>query len=554
MRKKKSPVPVIAGVIAAAVIVGIGGFAVNRYAPTDERIDSREYYGLTGESQAALVVNGQVLEEKGLLSDGIIYIDYQTVWNYFNSGFYWEEGRAQLMLTLPEGTLSWTPDDGSSAVILGEDGTPYISAACIQENSDIDLTIYQDPDRVVARTDWSGIEARTVTENTPVRYRGGPKSEILTELQAGEAVVFLEDLEGWTQVVTQDGYVGYVRSDALAEGGEEAFVHTTEERFLFTGVDDGIEGKINMGFDYIGAPEHNESLGEVIASASGMNVIAPTWFSVQDTDGTLLSYADKSYVDQAHGAGLKVWGVIGDVNGTGVSTGDVLADTSRRAYIIQQLLDIAAQTGLDGINVDFESIREETAPQFLQFLKELCVAAHGQGLVVSVDNFVPLYTRYYKRAEQVKTVDYIVIMGYDEHTASSEEIGSVASLPFVEQGITDTLEEVSSEKVINAIPFYTRAWTEVFGETVPQSEALGMDEAAAFVAEHGITTAWDASVGQNVGSAETDEARYSIWLEDEQSIAEKMKLIQKYDLAGVAEWRLGFERSTVWEIIAQYMQ
>ena len=108
------------------------------------------------------------------MSDGIIYIDYQTVWNYFNSGFYWEEGRAQLMLTLPEGTLSWTPDDGSSAVILGEDGTPYISAACIQENSDIDLTIYQDPDRVVARTDWSGIEARTVTENTPVRYPGRP--------------------------------------------------------------------------------------------------------------------------------------------------------------------------------------------------------------------------------------------------------------------------------------------------------------------------------------------------------------------------------------------
>ena len=554
MRKKKSPKPVIAGLIAAAVLVGIGGFAINRYAPTGEQMDKEEYYGLTDASQAALVVNDQVLEEKGLVSDGSIYIDYQTAWNYFNSGFYWDAGQSTLMLTLPAGTSTWTAGDGSGAVILGEDGTPYISADCIRENSDIDLEIYQEPDRIVARTNWDGLETRTAGEDTAVRYRGGPKSEILTKLQKGDAVIFLEELDGWSQIATRDGYVGYVRSEALSGGGETAFAHTTEERFLFQGVDAGIEGKINMGFHYIGESSHNETLGEVTASASGLNVIAPTWFSIQDAQGTILSYAEKSYVDQAHASGLKVWGVLGDVNGTEVSTGEVLADTAKRTFIIQQLMDLAAETGMDGINVDFESIREETAPQFLQFLKELCTAAHARGLVVSADNFVPLYTPYYKRAEQAKTVDYLIIMGYDEHTASSEEIGSVASLSFVEQGITDTLQEVGAEKVINAIPFYTRAWTEVFGETVPESQALGMDEAAAFAAEHGITVSWDAAAGQNVGSAETGEARYTIWLEDEQSIAEKMKLIQKYDLAGVAEWRLGFERSTVWEVIAQYIQ
>ena len=554
MSKKKSPVPVIAGLLAAAVIVGIGGFAVNRYAPTGKHMDKKEYYGLTDDSQAALVVDDQVLESRGLVEDGSIYVDYQTAWNYFNSGFYWDAAQSRLMLTLPAGTSTWSPGDGSGAVILGEDGTPYISAECIRENSDIDMEIYQDPQRIVARTKWSGITAMTVTGDTQVRYRGGPKSEILTEVSAGDTVVFLEDLDGWTKVSTEDGYVGCVQSKDLGEKEEEAFSHTTDSRFLFQGVAAQVDGKINMGFHYIGSQDHNETLSQVTASAQGLNVIAPTWFSVQDSQGTLLSYGDKTYVDQAHEAGLQVWGVIGDVNGTEVSTGEVLADTAARTYIIQQLMQIASETGMDGINVDFESIRQETAPQYLQFLKELCAAAHAQGLVVSSDNFVPLYTPYYKRAEQAKTVDYIVIMGYDEHTASSEEIGSVASLPFVEQGITDTLAEVSKEKVINAIPFYTRAWTEAFGETVPQSQALGMDEASAFAQEHGISLSWDAAVGQNTGSAEDGTARYSIWMEDEQSVEEKMKLIQKYDLAGVAQWRLGFERASVWPVIEEYLQ
>ena len=151
-------------------------------------------------------------------------------------------------------------------------------------------------------------------------------------------------------------------------------------------------------------------------------------------------------------------------------------------------------------------------------------------------------------------MDYLIIMGYDEHTASSEEIGSVASLPFVEQGIQDTLQEVPAEQVINGIPFYTRSWVETFGNSVPESQALGMDAAAAFAEEHGIVLTWDASVGQNVGTTEDGSARYSIWMEDEQSVEAKMKLISSYDLAGVACWRLGFERSSVWNIIAAYMQ
>lgn len=551
MQKRRSPLPIIICLVIIAAIIGIGSFFINRYTPTDTEMNKNEYYGLTSEEEAALILNGQVLEEKGLVADGTVYISYSDVWNYLNSGFYWDAQAGQLMLTLPSGTLTWTPEDGSGAVILGSDGSPYISAECVKENSDIDLEIYSEPNRVVARTQWDGVRTATVTETTQVRYRGGPRSEILTEVQAGDTVVFQEDLSDWCQVATSDGYVGYVESGSLTQNEETGLPHETDEKFQYQKI--SLDHKIVLGWHYVGSQEGNSSLSEVIAGATGLNTISPTWFSLADGQGNLISYADSSYVEQAHAAGLQVWGLLGDVDGSAVNTGSVLSSAEARANIIQQLMQIAAECGMDGINVDFESVREESAPQYLQFLKELCAAAHQQNLIVSTDNFVPTYTGYYKRAEQAKTVDYIIIMGYDEHTASSEEAGSVASLPFVEQGIADTLAEVPAEQVINAVPFYTRGWVETFGSTVPESQTLSMDEADAFVTEHGIETYWDASVGQNVGSVETGDARYSIWLEDEQSIAEKVNLASEYNLAGVAVWRLGFERQSVWSIFEDYV-
>ena len=551
MQKRRSPLPIIICLVIIAAIIGIGSFFINRYTPTDTEMNKNEYYGLTSEEEAALILNGQVLEEKGLVADGTVYISYSDVWNYLNSGFYWDAQAGQLMLTLPSGTLTWTPEDGSGAVILGSDGSPYISAECVKENSDIDLEIYSEPNRVVARTQWDGVRTATVTETAQVRYRGGPRSEILTEVQAGDTVVFQEDLSDWCQVATSDGYVGYVESGSLTQNEETGLPHETDEKFQYQKI--SLDHKIVLGWHYVGSQEGNSSLSEVIAGATGLNTISPTWFSLADGQGNLISYADSSYVEQAHAAGLQVWGLLGDVDGSAVNTGSVLSSAEARANIIQQLMQIAAECGMDGINVDFESVREESAPQYLQFLKELCAAAHQQNLIVSTDNFVPTYTGYYKRAEQAKTVDYIIIMGYDKHTASSEEAGSVASLPFVEQGIADSLAEVPAEQVINAVPFYTRGWVETFGSTVPESQTLSMDEADAFVTEHGIETYWDASVGQNVGSVETGDARYSIWLEDEQSIAEKVNLASEYNLAGVAVWRLGFERQSVWSVFEDYV-
>ena len=167
-----------------------------------------------------------------------------------------------------------------------------------------------------------------------------------------------------------------------------------------------------------------------------------------------------------------------------------------------------------------------------------------------MDNPVPKdFTSHYDRAEQGRVVDYVIIMGYDEHYVGSEEAGSVASLPWVEQGIIDTLEEVPASRVINAIPFYTRLWKTQGGSL--SSEAIGMDQAQEVISKYGVETYWDKNAGQNYGSYETEEGYFQIWIEDAQSVAAKVKLVPKYGLAGVAQWKLGFENSSVWSVISE---
>src|SRR5699024_7316342 len=220
---------------------------------------------------------------------------------------------------------------------------------------------------------------------------------------------------------------------------------------------------------------------------------------------------------------------------------------------ISQLMTAAQNVGFDGTNVDCETLSDDAGPRVLEFLRELSIECHKNNLVLSVDNPVPEdFTSHYDRREQGQVVDYVIIMGYDEHYVGSTEAGSVASLPWVEKGVQDTLAEVPAERTILAIPFYTRLWKTTGGALT--SEAIGMDQAQQVITENNVQTVWDGSVGQNYGTYETQDSTYEIWLEDAQSIAEKVKLIPKYELAGVAQWKLGFENSSIWQVISENLQ
>ena len=558
-KKKAAPVLVVLILIVLVGAAGIVSFLINRYKPGTEYMAGNEYFNLTDENSVALIQNGELLEEQAVLIGGEPYAAYTYVESQLNSCFYWDEETKGILLTTSGGVQTLLPGDaavaktpgGQPAVQQESDGTVYISLDVVKEYTDLDYAYYSDPNRVVIRNEWDGVEQATVQSDTAqVRQKGGIKSLILADVQKGDTLLYLENLDNWCKVMTADGYTGYIQTEDISE--PEAIEARTAKKDSYERITR--DHKINLVWHQSTSTESNDAMAEMTAEMTGVNVISPTWFSVTDETGTISSLASADYVKLAHEAGREVWGLIDNFNEAFDETTD-LAYASVRSRIIEQLLAEAASCGMDGINVDFENLKEAGIPHYLQFLRELTSAAHAQNLVVSVDTPVPqAYTMYYQRGEQARFVDYMIVMAYDEHFAGSEEAGSVSSLPFVQQAVEEMTRVMPADQVICGIPFYTRVWTEKFGQSAITSEVLGMDGAKNNAKENQMTETWDASLGQNVATVETSDARYTIWMEDEQSMEEKLKVIQSADLAGVAEWKLGFECADVWSLISKYIE
>lgn len=558
-KKKAAPVLVVLILIVLVGAAGVVSFLINRYKPGTEYMAGNEYFNLTDENSVALIQNGELLEEQAVLIGGEPYAAYTYVESQLNSCFYWDEETKGILLTTSGGVQTLFPGDaavaktpgGQPAVQQESDGNVYISLDVVKEYTDLDYAYYSDPNRVVIRNEWDGVEQATVQSDTAqVRQKGGIKSLILADVQKGDTLLYLENLDNWCKVMTADGYIGYIQTEDISE--PEAIEVRTAKKDSYERITR--DHKINLVWHQSTSTESNDAMAEMTAEMTGVNVISPTWFSVTDETGTISSLASADYVKLAHDAGREVWGLIDNFNEAFDETTD-LAYASVRSRIIEQLLAEAASCGMDGINVDFENLKEAGIPHYLQFLRELTSAAHAQNLVVSVDTPVPqAYTMYYQRGEQARFVDYMIVMAYDEHFAGSEEAGSVSSLPFVQQAVEEMTRVMPADQVICGIPFYTRVWTEKFGQSAITSEVLGMDGAKNYAKENQMTETWDASLGQNVATVETSDARYTIWMEDEQSMEEKLKVIQSADLAGVAEWKLGFECADVWSLISEYIE
>lgn len=561
-RRRKQLVPVLVAMLLV-VLVAIAGIItgfIKKYTPSDARMDLADYYH-TSEDEAALILQDTISETKGKMVDGEAYLPYSIITKELGGRFYWDKESEKMLYTTATGTLEIKPEDTTYTiaeqvkqqdyVIVKEIGEEfYIALDFAEQYMPIQGEVYDNPNRIVLSYKWGETNTVTVSKDTEVRYQGGIKSPILSEAKKGDTMVLLEEMENWSRVMTTDGIDGYVEKKNLEKPKTTELSYSGEYKEDYSSLTR--EHKINLAWHQVTSEAANAALGETIQNMAGVNVISPTWFSVTANEGTISSLASADYVNEAHSRGMEVWGLIDNFN-PDVSTLETLSSRSSREHIIQKLLEEAQRVGLDGINVDFEALTEEEAPHFIQFVRELSVVCRANNLVLSVDNPVPQFTGFYNRKEQGIVADYVIIMGYDEHTTGSEEAGSVASLPFVKEGIEKTLQEVPKEKVINGIPFYTRLWTESNNGTL-SSEVMTMDAASQYIQENGIEVYWEKETAQNYGELLTDNGTQKIWLEDEQSIEEKMKLISQYELAGVASWKLGFERADVWSVISQYLQ
>lgn len=544
MDKKYKPIVAVVVLVILVAVLGIVSHVVMKYIPSGEKMDLNEYYGEMADGEIAIVLGTEKLDERGLVDGDRVYLPLNVVNTYLNQRYYWDSANQQVLYATPSELTAVAASSESGDQVWLKDDTVYLNLTYIQQYTDIDAYISKEPYRIAIQYQFDNIKTVTVKKNTSIRYRGGIKSPVVTSVKKGAQLRLIEELDNWDQVATDDGYIGYIDKKNVGKASETTFDRNFErEQYSYLTMD----GKVNMVWHQVTSTDANAYFADATANMTGVNVISPTWFYLLDTSGNIANISSADYVAQAHEKGLKVWGLIDNFTQE-VSTTETLSSTAARQNIISQLIQAAKDVGMDGINVDFESLSEDVGIHFLEFLRELSIECHKNNLVLSVDNPVPEdFTSHYDRAEQGRVVDYVIIMGYDEHYVGSEA-GSVASLPWVEQGIQDTLDEVPAERVINAIPFYTRLWRTTGGNVT--SEAIGMDQAQQTIADNNVETYWDKTTSQNYGKYDIDNSTYQIWLEDAQSVAEKVKLVSKYDLAGVSAWKLGFENSGIWQVIS----
>ena len=532
---------------------GAGGYIyMRKYMPSDELSDKAKVVGIKG-SQVALLLDNELQEEKGIYEDGQVYLPVGWVNEYLNQRFYWDEGEKLLVYALPESIVYADEDaQGEKGPLfkVTDDGM-YLSLGLVVNYTDIRTRSFATSQikRVFIDTLWEPYDTAEVKKAGHVREKGGVKSPILTELEQGEQVDVLETMEKWSRVRTEDGYIGYIENRRL-DGREQVTPESSFEAPVYTSI--SMDEKVRLGFHQVTRQEANNTLESYVSVTKDMNVIVPTWFNVISDDGTYNSLASKEYVDKAHEMGLQVWAMVENVSTQesvkNLNTKTLMSSTSTRRKLIENLMKEADTYGFDGFNLDFESLKAEAGPHYVQFIRELSVSCRQKGLVLSVDNYVPSpYSAFYNRREQGIVADYVIIMGYDEHYAGGDA-GSVASISYVKDGIENTLKEVPKEKVINAVPFYTRVWTVNEGKTT--SKAYGIADARQWVADNHVDLTWDQELGQFYGSTVNGNGEQYIWMEDEKSMALKIGLVKDFDLAGVACWKLGFESSDIWDIVS----
>jgi spore germination protein YaaH len=568
-------------IIVILLIIGVsGGIAWNmiasKYKPTEEFMDYAAEIGLE-DGEYAITLNHTLLDsERAVEIDGRVYLSMELVTGTINTRFYWDENEQVFLYTTPTELITIRPDEQSYTVATMEDSKEadegyvivcskndryYVAADYVKQHTQMNYAEYTEPNRVVIETQWTEIQTVSAKEDTAVRYKGGIKSKVLRNVDKNEQMVLLEAYDDWSNIVTSDGYVGWVENKYLTDAKSETPEAPAFDEPEYTSIQK--DYKINLAWHQVMTAEANSSLSSVLSSTTGINTISPTWFYFSNTDGEVKSIATSDYVTTCHANGIEVWALFSNEFPGGDSrsfnsekTDEVLGYTSKRASVISQLMSYVQQYDIDGINIDFESITQDGADDYIQFIRELSIACRYYGVVLSVDNYVPKYTYYYNRKEQGIVADYVVIMGYDENTGGSSTPGPVASLGFVREGITDTLAVVDKDKVINGIPLYSRVWSTDSDGNV-SSFACGMSEALGYLTNHGVTPEFQEDIGLNYGSytSDIDGNLYEIWLQDATAVEEEMKLIQEYDLAGVASWKIGFESgSDIWSLIRSYLE
>lgn len=569
-----APVLIAAGVITFVLVIILGINLFNKFSPSREQLALNDYYKMSSDTQVAITLDNTVLDSYGTLIGDQVYLDYQFVHDVLNTRFYWDANENILLYTTANDVISAKADESryyigkSSAnyervIVKASADSAWIDIDFVKKYTNIDFTYYENQSRIVITSEWSDITISTLKEKTEIRFEDNIKSPILAEAKKGDVLTILESDKKWTKVCTSDGIVGYVKSNKVKKTQSQTLTSDFEPE-TFAHIEMG--EPINLLWHQVLNSTANSNISSILTKSKGVNVICPTWFKLKDNNGNISSLASTDYVNYCHNQDVKVWGLVKsfDLDSEEIDVNYILTHTSARQRLVNQLIAQALQYNLDGINVDFEALSySEIGDAYIQFLRELSIKCENNDIVLSTS--VPPSNQFnnaYQYEEQAYFVDYVAVMTYDQHYGQQSGEGSVAALDWVEENIDTLIKKgIPSDQLVLGIPFYTRLWTltptteqdDTDAAYLISRENLGFDSAKKWMEENVSEPVWLDDCRQWYGEKQQNGIIYKMWLEDEDSLTERLKLIDNYGLAGAAFWRSGFENNEAWDIIIKYI-
>ena len=549
-KKEKTVLPTIIALAAAAVLLLIAVLTNNK--PSTLRVDLENYFA-SRDGAFAVVCNNQLSHEDILLRDGVVYTSVTYLKEKLNKRFYYDETEKLLLYSHPSGTreadLRSRFED--APVLLEENGGVYVHLGYVRQYTAMTWQLYENPQHLVIRTVFGDHGEVQAVQTATIRSGPSLTKPIMAEAAAGEPLWYLEEQAEWDYVCTEDGILGYVSKEEVSDPVIRNVPSPYAEP-VYT-MPEPVEN-IGLVWHQVKVKAENGDLSRLLARAEGVDVVSPTWLFLKDSEGNFDSSASADYVKTAHSLGVKVWALFNNMDHAvyGEDLCRVFDVTSIRRRLIDGLMDTLRECGADGINLDIESLPEAGGPGYLQFIRELSLACHKEGLILSVDNYVPsAWTAHYDRREQAIFADYLIVMAYDEHYAGSEA-GSTASLPFVIRGVEDSLEQIPAYKLICGVPFFTRLW--VGSGRTPSSSPLDMRSVSSYLDRYEAVPQWNTELGQSYAEFTLDGETARIWIEDVESMSLRLDRLSTYGLAGIAAWRLGMEVDEIWTVWNQFFE
>lgn len=486
------------------------------------------------------------------IEDGMIYLSLDYIKEYLDKDIEYDKSSGEVRIN---------NDHANKVLKLNEyeakfnSGTIDLRAPVIEKDGkimlpieafiyDYDVRLRYDKDIRLLLLDYrdKDYDLSKTTSETLLREGASKRSPIIKKLPQGEELYVYGDKGKYYKVRMTEGYAGYVLKKDLDENFEKVSFKSTSKNTS--------DGLINLTWDYTYA-EHSEDKINQIKDIKGLDVIIPTWFSIRNGNGDMIDRGNQNYIKKYNDLGIDVWAYL-DNSFDPEITHQALSNETTRKKIINKTLELCKKYGMKGINIDFEHTKIDDRDYITDFVREFRQAA-GEDFIITVDVTPQISADVtkepYDRKALAEIADYMVVMAYDQHWGSSDKAGSVAQYKWVEGSINVLFRNIPNKKMILGVPLYTRIWKEDGGKVT--SKTISMDEVARIIASKGLKPVWDKESQQNYIEYQENGADYKIWIEDANSLEKKVSLVNKYNLAGVGSWRLGFETSNIWDVISK---